>query len=435
MPKGTKVSRCVDKVKKSRDEAAAIAICQASTNQGYATGRKLKESIASKVLKPGPGKPAKKLKDNKDDSWEKEEKREGYITPRSDDKGGYDSPTDDNASDDFKNGRWTNEDPPKKYKKKLKESLYKQIGSVLAEKLGFSQTQMDAQKNALKPLNPKPKRAKKPSLTAGGNKTTGANAAGDEGVPVGNDANKKSQELQQQGDMDHAMYEKEDTIMNKEKNKEQLDEILGTIVKGITRAAKRIKDTVAPKEDDPTMKRPGRRLRDAERSLETQSTQYNNAYVRKLMEMEGEAPKKPKKDTEPKGESSPNARPMTKDEHNAMLRLAAAGRGGPHDETPTRTRPGARKVIPLEKPTGESTIYHRIGRLFVEAKPQKESDRFNPDAGEKPGEARQAETGSGSNFRRGEGPKDPRKMTPAEKEATDTATAALIAKRAASRKP
>jgi len=46
MPKGTRVSRCVDKVKKSKDEGAAIAICQDSTKQGYATGKKLKESIA-----------------------------------------------------------------------------------------------------------------------------------------------------------------------------------------------------------------------------------------------------------------------------------------------------------------------------------------------------------------------------------------------------
>ena len=504
MPKGTKVSRCVDKVKKSKDEGAAIAICQDSTNQGYATGRKLKESIAKKAAKFMVGKQAKKLKDSKDDSWEKEEKKKGYKTPSADDTTGYDAPNDDNASDDFSDGAWNKEDAPKKYKKKLKESLlslvekqaakrvnpgegdkagssdsdeyvsggrtgkttiqgrltgirtkkaspsagvrvknytagpkgrlpdwtfYKQIGSVLAEKLGFSQTQMDAQKNALKPLNPKPKRAKTPSLTAGGNKTTGANAAGDEGVPVGNDANKKSQELQQQGDKDHAMYEKEDTIMNKEKNKEQLDEILGTIVKGVTRAAKKLKDTVAPKEDDPTMKRPGRRLRDAERSLETQSTQYNNAYVRKLMEMEGptdkdlddikkEKPAKiPKKkyfggETDPKkvdtkaaiashkkgiraaGEATkkpeelpeatggPNTRKMTDAETQAMKNLASAGRGGEHDRTSPPPRPGAE---PKRSPSGSKrsqrtkkaaddaagvvvshTEYHRIGRILYE---------------------------------------------------------------------
>ena len=106
MPKGTKVSRCVDKVKKSEGEGAAIAICQDSTKQGYATGRKLRESIAKKAAKFGVGKPAKKIKDAKDDSWEKEEKGEGYRTPTADDSTGYDSPTDDNASDDFSNGAW-----------------------------------------------------------------------------------------------------------------------------------------------------------------------------------------------------------------------------------------------------------------------------------------------------------------------------------------
>ena len=53
MPKGTRVSRCVEKIKKQgKDEGTAIAICQDSTNQGYATGRKLKEdSSASPAMK------------------------------------------------------------------------------------------------------------------------------------------------------------------------------------------------------------------------------------------------------------------------------------------------------------------------------------------------------------------------------------------------
>ena len=66
MPKGTRVSRCVDKVKKSKDEGAAIAICQDSTNQGYASGKKLKESLrslqekqAAKRVNPGEGDSAK----------------------------------------------------------------------------------------------------------------------------------------------------------------------------------------------------------------------------------------------------------------------------------------------------------------------------------------------------------------------------------------
>ena len=42
MPKGTKVARCVEKVKKTKGPLA-YAICQKSTGQSYATGKKLKK--------------------------------------------------------------------------------------------------------------------------------------------------------------------------------------------------------------------------------------------------------------------------------------------------------------------------------------------------------------------------------------------------------
>lgn len=42
MPKGTKVHKCVEKVKKSRGNAA-YAICQKAMGQSYATGKKLKK--------------------------------------------------------------------------------------------------------------------------------------------------------------------------------------------------------------------------------------------------------------------------------------------------------------------------------------------------------------------------------------------------------
>jgi len=42
MPKGTKVSRCVEKVKKSGRGVNPYAVCQASTKQSYATGKKLR---------------------------------------------------------------------------------------------------------------------------------------------------------------------------------------------------------------------------------------------------------------------------------------------------------------------------------------------------------------------------------------------------------
>ena len=43
MPKGTRVHRCVDKVKKSGSKVNPYAVCQASTKQSFATGKKLEE--------------------------------------------------------------------------------------------------------------------------------------------------------------------------------------------------------------------------------------------------------------------------------------------------------------------------------------------------------------------------------------------------------
>ena len=41
MPEGTKVHRCVDKVRKTRPYGQAIAICQKATQQNYMTGKRL----------------------------------------------------------------------------------------------------------------------------------------------------------------------------------------------------------------------------------------------------------------------------------------------------------------------------------------------------------------------------------------------------------
>ena len=43
MPKGTKVHKCVEKVKKSGKGVNAYAVCQASTGQSFATGKPLKK--------------------------------------------------------------------------------------------------------------------------------------------------------------------------------------------------------------------------------------------------------------------------------------------------------------------------------------------------------------------------------------------------------
>ena len=41
MPKGTKVARCVSKVKAKGSKVNPYAVCQASTKQSYATGKPL----------------------------------------------------------------------------------------------------------------------------------------------------------------------------------------------------------------------------------------------------------------------------------------------------------------------------------------------------------------------------------------------------------
>jgi len=43
MPKGTRVARCVEKVKAKGGKANAYAVCQASTHQSYKTGKALKK--------------------------------------------------------------------------------------------------------------------------------------------------------------------------------------------------------------------------------------------------------------------------------------------------------------------------------------------------------------------------------------------------------
>lgn len=42
MPKGTRVERCYTKLKGKRGKGSAAAICQSSTGQSLATGKKLK---------------------------------------------------------------------------------------------------------------------------------------------------------------------------------------------------------------------------------------------------------------------------------------------------------------------------------------------------------------------------------------------------------
>jgi len=48
MPKGTRVHRCVNKLKKKGTYSRAIAICQKATKQSYMTGKTLKKKVTLK---------------------------------------------------------------------------------------------------------------------------------------------------------------------------------------------------------------------------------------------------------------------------------------------------------------------------------------------------------------------------------------------------
>lgn len=51
MPVGTKVHRCVEKVKRKGGGVNPYAACQASTGQSYATGKKIRKRKKRKIRK------------------------------------------------------------------------------------------------------------------------------------------------------------------------------------------------------------------------------------------------------------------------------------------------------------------------------------------------------------------------------------------------
>lgn len=57
MPKGTRVAKCVDEVKKKSPGVNPYAVCQSSTHQSYASGRS-----TTKAGKPVGGKAPKRRK-------------------------------------------------------------------------------------------------------------------------------------------------------------------------------------------------------------------------------------------------------------------------------------------------------------------------------------------------------------------------------------
>lgn len=91
MPQNTRVHDCVDSLKADgKEEGSAIAICQSSTNQGYASGRKLKrvKVLAPKVKglpelvtwdkHPSQGNVWLKLRDGTSVSYRESKRKEGW---------------------------------------------------------------------------------------------------------------------------------------------------------------------------------------------------------------------------------------------------------------------------------------------------------------------------------------------------------------------
>jgi hypothetical protein len=228
------------------------------------------------------------------------------------------------------------------------------------EAQSLSKTGTDAMKDAAKPLNPKPKKAKTPSLTAGGNTTAGANAAGDYGVPVGNDANKKSQELKQQNIKTRSMYEW---------NKERIDEVLPAIAMGLARAAggaarvgskvagaavkggakvaKKVVTKKVAKKAAGTL----HNLTNKEKDMED-NTQYENSYVNKLMES-----KPSRKVVETPGPTMTVARSKITDGQYQKA----------HGDKAASKKSGEAAGKLIAKAMKDHTGYRRIGSMLAEA--------------------------------------------------------------------
>tara|TARA_R110000782_G_scaffold197043_1_gene286303 strand:- start:511 stop:1824 length:1314 start_codon:yes stop_codon:yes gene_type:complete len=334
-----------------------------------------------KVKKPGPGKAAKKLKDTKDDTWEKEEKKEGYLTPKADDTTGYDSTTDDNASDDFKHGRWTKEDPPKKYKKKLKESLRslqekqaaKRVNPGEGDKAGSSDS------DEMVTGGKTGKTTIQGRLTGIGTKKASPSA----GVRVKNYTAGPKGKLPEQADAYRDLaYRIDELLPALAAGAARVGAVVGRGVASVGKAAVgMVKKKVAKKAiasaqgvatGGDTAKKQAELGQQAASDKDLEENKMTNAYVRRLMETGG-----------------PNTRKITPEERKAGQNLASAGRGGEHDRTSPPPRPGAE---PKRSPSGSKrsqrtkdaderagaivshTEYHRLGVLMAEALGLVESD-------------------------------------------------------------
>lgn len=99
--------------------------------------------------------------------------------------------------------------------------------------------------------------------------------------------------------------------------------------------------------------------------------------------------------TQSAGETGDTLANVPKSKSGRGARRVRRGRGDPLHYQATA------EIRPRTSQKNDWTEYQRIGRILAEEKPQRERDRWNPDAGEDPGAARAAETGSGSGGRPG----------------------------------
>tara|TARA_R110002020_G_scaffold106771_4_gene248310 strand:- start:2213 stop:3538 length:1326 start_codon:yes stop_codon:yes gene_type:complete len=261
--------------------------------------------------------------------------------------------------------------------KKERAALMKANKERKDEAQSFSKTDTDAMRDAAKPLNPKPKKAKTPSLTAGGNTTAGANAAGDEGVPVGNDANKKAQELKQQNIKTRSMYEAAPLLAA------GLRALAGPLVRragiavgkgaakgGAKRGAAKMARTAA--KDPKKMAALGNAAAAGVETLTSKlkgnrkmedNTQYKNSYVTTLLETRASKKTQAAKDRFEAGQKifgktkdfNPGAKQFRPTAASEKEKLARQGMVPP--KVGGRTRKGMR----------DHTGYRRIGSMLAEA--------------------------------------------------------------------
>ena len=264
--------------------------------------------------------------------------------------------------------------------KKDRAALMKANKERKDEAQSFSKTDTDAMRDAAKPLNPKPKKAKTPSLTAGGNTTAGANAAGDEGVPVGNDANKKAQELKQQNIKTRSMYEAAPLLAA------GLRALAGPLVRragiavgkgaakgGAKRGAAKMARTAS--KDPKKMAALGNAAAAGVETLTSKlkgnrkmedNTQYKNAYVKSLMENVEKgygagAPPHSEAAKKIAGTRASKKTQAAKDRFEAGQRIFGKTKD---------FNPGAKKFRPTaasQKKMDDHTGYRRIGSMLAEA--------------------------------------------------------------------